>query len=63
MQEALDKASTGRTCIIIAHRLSTIQDAELIVVINQGTVAELGNHSELLAKKGHYWNLYTVQGK
>ena len=61
VQEALDKARTGRTCITIAHRLSTIQDADVIFVISKGTVAEMGKHSELLAKKGIYKQLYTVQ--
>ncbi|KAK6631142.1 hypothetical protein RUM43_014238 [Polyplax serrata] len=63
VQEALDRASCGRTCITIAHRLSTIQDAEVIFVINKGTVAEMGTHSDLLAKKGLYRHLYTLQGK
>lgn len=61
VQEALDKASEGRTCITIAHRLSTIQDADMIVVINKGIVAEMGKHSELLAKKGIYRQLYNIQ--
>lgn len=61
MQEALDRASCGRTCITIAHRLSTIQDADLIVVINQGKIAEMGTHSELVEKRGLYRQLYMLQ--
>ncbi|KAI7815643.1 ABC subfamily B member 5, partial [Rhyzopertha dominica] len=63
VQEALDKAKVGRTCIIIAHRLSTIQDADVICVINDGKVAEMGTHSDLLALKGLYHRLHTVQDR
>ncbi|GJQ78971.1 hypothetical protein Trydic_g133 [Trypoxylus dichotomus] len=62
VQEALDKARSGRTCITIAHRLSTIQDADIIYVINEGVVIEAGTHSELLASKGLYHSLYSLQG-
>ncbi|KAI4471553.1 atp-binding cassette sub-family b [Holotrichia oblita] len=62
VQEALDKAKSGRTCITIAHRLSTIQDADIIYVINEGVVIEAGTHSELLASKGLYHSLYSLQG-
>lgn len=62
VQEALDKAKSGRTCITIAHRLSTIQDADVIYVINEGVVIEAGTHSELLASKGLYYSLYSLQG-
>lgn len=61
VQAALDSAKRGRTCITIAHRLSTIHDAEKIAVIKQGQVAEMGTHSELMALKGQYYNLYTAQ--
>lgn len=60
VQEALDKASSGRTCLIIAHRLTTIQKADMIVVIHRGQVVEKGTHQELLNKKGHYFNLHNV---
>ncbi|XP_063224733.1 multidrug resistance protein homolog 49-like [Bacillus rossius redtenbacheri] len=54
VQEALDKAQEGRTCITIAHRLVTVQQADVICVISQGVVAEAGSHAELLAKGGLY---------
>ncbi|XP_048754275.2 phosphatidylcholine translocator ABCB4-like isoform X2 [Ostrea edulis] len=57
VQEALDKARQGRTCIVIAHRLSTIQNANKIAIIHRGNVVELGTHSELLSMKGVYWKL------
>ncbi|KAK4872647.1 hypothetical protein RN001_014676 [Aquatica leii] len=61
VQEALDNAKKGRTCITIAHRLTTIQDADLICVINHGRVAEMGTHSELLNLRGIYYNLHNLQ--
>ncbi|CAG0893263.1 unnamed protein product [Cyprideis torosa] len=57
VQSALDVARAGRTCIIVAHRLSTIQNADLIAVIDQGRIAELGTHDELRARKGFYYKL------
>jgi ABC-type multidrug transport system fused ATPase/permease subunit len=63
VQEALDRAQKGRTSIVIAHRLSTVQNADLIVVIHNGKVAEQGTHSELLAMKGIYHKLSTRQSK
>ena len=50
-----------RTSLIIAHRLSTIRDADKIVVIADGRVAELGDHDELIEKKGCYYELYRTQ--
>ncbi|KAG6454144.1 hypothetical protein O3G_MSEX008540 [Manduca sexta] len=61
VQEALDKASEGRTCLIIAHRLATIQNADIICVIDKGLVAEAGTHKELIALKGIYAKLYELQ--
>ncbi|XP_078320716.1 ATP-dependent translocase ABCB1 isoform X3 [Crassostrea virginica] len=60
VQEALDKAREGRTCIVIAHRLSTIQNADKICVIKHGQVAEQGRHSELMSKQGIYYRLVTT---
>ncbi|CAC5401935.1 ABCB1 [Mytilus coruscus] len=61
VQEALDKAREGRTCIVIAHRLSTIQNADKICVIKHGTVSEEGKHSDLMAKQGIYYKLNMAQ--
>ncbi|XP_028718068.1 ATP-dependent translocase ABCB1 isoform X1 [Peromyscus leucopus] len=63
VQEALDKAREGRTCIVIAHRLSTIQNADLIVVIQNGKVKEHGTHQQLLAQKGIYFSMVQVGAK
>ncbi|XP_034030717.1 ATP-binding cassette, sub-family B (MDR/TAP), member 4 [Thalassophryne amazonica] len=61
VQEALDQARQGRTCIVVAHRLSTIQNADRIAVFQQGVVVEQGTHHQLLAKKGVYYTLVTTQ--
>eukprot|EP00073_Rattus_norvegicus_P035735 XP_008760911.1 PREDICTED: multidrug resistance protein 1 isoform X2 [Rattus norvegicus] len=63
VQEALDKAREGRTCIVIAHRLSTIQNADLIVVIQNGQVKEHGTHQQLLAQKGIYFSMVQAGAK
>ncbi|XP_056390369.1 bile salt export pump [Hyla sarda] len=60
VQEALDKAREGRTCIAIAHRLSTIQNCDIIAVMAQGAIIEQGNHEELMARKGAYYKLVTT---
>lgn len=52
----------GRTTVVIAHRLSTIRDANIIAVFQQGVVAELGTHDELMAKAGLYHELVKLQG-
>ncbi|XP_036395228.1 ATP-binding cassette, sub-family B (MDR/TAP), member 4 [Megalops cyprinoides] len=61
VQEALDKAREGRTCIVVAHRLSTIQNADRIAVFQNGQVVEQGTHQQLLAKQGAYHTLVTSQ--
>ncbi|XP_032547318.1 ATP-dependent translocase ABCB1-like isoform X1 [Chiroxiphia lanceolata] len=61
VQEALDKAREGRTCIVIAHRLSTVQNADKIAVIQNGKVVEQGTHQQLLAEKGIYYSLVNIQ--
>ena len=58
VQEALDIAQERRTSITIAHRLSTIVNSDKIFVIHQGQVEEWGTHSELLTKRGEYYNLW-----
>ena len=58
IQKELDELAVGRTTLIIAHRLSTIRHADKIVVLDEGAVAECGSHEELLARKGHYYDLY-----
>lgn len=57
VQDALDRAREGRTCITIAHRLSTIQNADIIAVVNKGRIIELGEHRELIARRGYYYKL------
>lgn len=59
VQEAIDVAKKGRTCVTIAHRLTTIQDADLICVVQNGVIAESGTHEELIKKNGLYYKLYT----
>ncbi|MBP8618044.1 MAG: ATP-binding cassette domain-containing protein, partial [Candidatus Pacebacteria bacterium] len=61
IQLAMDKLMTGRTSFIIAHRLSTIRNADLILVMRDGSIVEQGTHKELLAKNGFYASLYNSQ--
>jgi ATP-binding cassette subfamily B protein len=61
IQKAMEGLMEGRTSFVIAHRLSTIRDADLILVMNQGTVIEQGNHEQLLEKGGFYADLYNSQ--
>ena len=61
IQDAMVNLMKNRTSLIIAHRLSTIQDADLIVVMDQGRIVETGKHGELLARKGRYYDLYMTQ--
>ena len=61
IQDAMINLMKNRTNLIIAHRLSTIQDADKIVVIDHGEILEIGNHDELLAKQGMYYELYMTQ--
>ena len=61
IQDAMVNLMKNRTSLIIAHRLSTIRDADKIVVMDQGRVVEIGNHDELLAQQGRYYNLYMTQ--
>ena len=61
LQKAMDRLMRDRTCFVIAHRLSTIVDSDLILVIDHGQIVEQGTHTELLAKKGFYYQIYTSQ--
>ena len=61
IQKAMDRLMRGRTCFIIAHRLSTIVDADLILVMDRGTIVEQGTHDELMAAGGAYAELYLSQ--
>lgn len=61
IQKAMLNLMKGRTSFVIAHRLSTVKNADIIVVINNGKIAEKGTHKELLDKKGIYFNLYQNQ--
>ncbi len=61
IQKAMDNLMKGRTSFVIAHRLSTIKDADLILVMKDGDIVEMGNHDELIAKNGFYKELYNSQ--
>lgn len=61
IQKAMTELMKNRTSFVIAHRLSTIRDAELILVMNKGSIIEMGNHNELLEKNGFYADLYNSQ--
>jgi ATP-binding cassette subfamily B multidrug efflux pump len=61
VQHTLKNISKGRTTIVIAHRLSTIQHADKIIVLNKGEIVEIGNHHQLLRKKGAYYNFCQLQ--
>ena len=61
LQTGLNAMLKGRTSFIIAHRLSTIRNCDKIMYIDNGGIMESGTHDELMAKKGHYYKLYTAQ--
>ncbi|WP_025664049.1 ABC transporter ATP-binding protein [Aquimarina megaterium] len=63
IQKSLGELMKGRTTFVIAHRLSTIKKADQILVIESGNIAEHGNHDELIAAKGRYFDLYTYQAR
>ena len=61
IQQALDELCKGRTTLVVAHRLSTIKNADVIAVVADGKITELGTHEELMARKGMYYDLYQLQ--
>ena len=61
IQDSLEKMRTVGTMLIVAHRLSTVQHADNIIVLSHGKILEQGNHQQLLAKHGRYYQLYTLQ--
>jgi ABC-type multidrug transport system fused ATPase/permease subunit len=63
IQKSLAELMKGRTTFVIAHRLSTIRQANLILVIEDGRIAEQGNHDDLIAQEGRYHQLYTYQAR
>ena len=63
IQKALDNLVRGRTTIAIAHRLSTLRNANRLIVLDRGNLVELGSHDELMAKEGHYYQLYQAQAR
>jgi ATP-binding cassette subfamily B protein len=63
IQKALENLVHGRTTIAIAHRLSTLRDATRLIVLDRGSIVEIGNHNELMAREGHYYRLYQAQAR
>jgi subfamily B ATP-binding cassette protein MsbA len=61
VQQAIERLMKGRTSIVIAHRLSTVQNADMIIVLNEGEIVERGSHNELLKLNGLYSKLYNMQ--
>ena len=60
IQQALRRLLKGRTSFVIAHRLSTIKEADLVIVMENGQIVERGTHQDLLARRGRYFQLYTM---
>ena len=62
IMQNMDIIKKGRTMFIIAHRLSTVRGCDIIMALDKGKIIEMGTHDELIAQKGYYYNLYTMQG-
>ena len=61
IQSAIGEITRGRTSFVIAHRLSTIRDADVIIAVKDGKIAEMGTHLDLMQARGYYHTLYTKQ--
>ena len=61
IQDALTRVCAGKTCVMVAHRLSTVVEADQIIVMDQGEILERGTHTELLALKGKYAEMWKIQ--
>ena len=63
IEKGMDRLMAGRTVFVIAHRLSTVRNSQAIMVLEQGSIIERGDHEELLAQRGRYYQLYTGQAE
>lgn len=61
VQEAMDAIRQNRTTIMVAHRLSTVKNADVICVMQDGTMLEIGSHEQLMTKRGVYWEMVGMQ--